>query len=174
MTHVRSSGPGEHFMPTEPRKRNILLKLAAEGVVPVIGGCAGALIAGAVGGLAVIVVAQSVEKAINLFGRGIVEKWRDWFARANPDERVAAVAELAALPPDAAREEAQEALAEFAPDVDPQDLAIALDYLSSLPHALSRALVRDPSGRTSLPSTVTWDDAPSLLQLLPQDIAPYA
>src|SRR5262249_809438 len=126
--------PAEHFMPTEPRKRNILLKLAAEGVVPVIGGCAGALIAGPVGGLAGIVVKQTVEKAINLFGKGIVEKWRDWFARAEPEVRVAAVAELAALPPEAAREEAQMALAELAPDADPQDLAIALDYLSSLPH----------------------------------------
>jgi serine/threonine protein kinase len=161
-------------MPTDRKKRNVLLKLAAEGVVPVIGGCAGALIAGPVGGLAGIVVAQSVEKAINLFGKGIVEKWREWFATATPDDRAAAVAELAALPPDAAREEALAELAELAPDADPRDLAVALDYLSSLPKSLGRALVPDQTGRMSLPATITWDDAHSLLQLLPQDVAPYA
>jgi hypothetical protein len=75
--------------------------------VPVIGGCAGALIAGPVGGLAGVVVAQSVEKAINLFGKGIVEKWREWFATATPEDRAQAAAELAALAPDVARDEAR-------------------------------------------------------------------
>jgi serine/threonine protein kinase len=161
-------------MPTDRKKRNILLRLAAEGVVPVIGGCAGALIGGPVGGLAGVVVAQSVEKAINLFGKGIVERWRAWFAGAAPEERAAAVAELAALPPEAARNEARDALIELAPDADPQDLSVALEYLSSLPKSLSRALVLEVAGQRSLPPTVTWEDTHSLLQLLPQDIPPYA
>src|SRR3954465_6906416 len=48
----------EPVMPTDPKRPNLLLRLAAEGVVPVLGGCAGALTAGPVGGLAGIVVAQ--------------------------------------------------------------------------------------------------------------------
>ncbi|HKB00863.1 MAG TPA: serine/threonine-protein kinase, partial [Gemmataceae bacterium] len=161
-------------MPTDRKKRNILLQLAAEGVVPVIGGCAGAIIGGPVGGLAGVVVAQSVEKAINLFGKGIVEKWRAWFVGARPEERAEAVADLAVLPPQAAREKAREMLIELAPDAEPHDLSIALEYLSSLPRSLSRALVLDLAGQKSLPPTVTWDDEHSLLQLLPQDIPPYA
>src|SRR5262245_41976604 len=164
----------EQVMPTDRKKRNILLQLAAEGVVPVIGGCAGAIIGGPVGGLAGVVVAQSVEKAINLFGKGIVEKWRAWFVGARPEERAEAVADLAVLPPQAAREKAREMLIELAPDAEPHDLSIALEYLSSLPRSLSRALVLDLAGQKSLPPTVTWDDEHSLLQLLPQDIPPYA
>ena len=85
-------------MPDADPKRNVLLRLAAEGVVPVLGGCAGALAGGPGGGVAGVAVGQAVERAINLFGRGIVERWRAWFAhnRAAAD---AAVAALAALPP---------------------------------------------------------------------------
>jgi serine/threonine protein kinase len=155
------------------KKRNVLLKLAAEGMVPVIGGCAGALIGGPVGGAAGVIVEQSIEKAINRFGRGIVEKWRGWFAKAGPEERAEAVTELAALSPEASRQQARELLIELAPDAAPQDLSFALDYLSALPHSLNRALIFDVSGRMSLPTTVTWEDSHSLLQLLPQDIPPY-
>src|SRR5262245_24040907 len=57
------SRPGSS-MSTEPKKRNVLMYLAAEGVVPVLGGCAGALIAGPQGGIVGLVVGQAVEKAI--------------------------------------------------------------------------------------------------------------
>src|SRR5262245_16817403 len=119
------------------RRRDVLLRLAAEGMVPVIGGCARALVGGPGG----VIVGRSVEMAINRFGRGIVETWRGWFAKAGPEERADAVAELAALSPEAARREARELLIELAPDAAPQDLAFAVDYLSSLPHALGRALI---------------------------------
>ena len=160
-------------MSTEPKKRNVLMYLAAEGVVPVLGGCAGALIAGPQGGLVGLVVGQAVEKAINLFGKGIVAKWHAWFAAATPDERAAAVAALAALPPAEARAEAKDALAELAPDALPEDLAVALDYLTVLPGSVDRALVPDPGGQKSLPATITFDDAQALLPLLPQDVPPY-
>ena len=39
------------------KKRPVLLRLAAEGVVPVLGGCAGALAGGPEGGLAVMALA---------------------------------------------------------------------------------------------------------------------
>ncbi len=61
-------------MGAEPKKRNVLLYLAAEGVVPVLGGCAGALAAGPEGGVAGVAVGRAVEKAVNLFGKGIVER----------------------------------------------------------------------------------------------------
>jgi serine/threonine protein kinase len=160
-------------MSTEPKKRNVLMYLAAEGVVPVLGGCAGALIAGPGGGVVGLVVGQAVEKAINLFGKGIVEKWQAWFAAASPEERAAAVAELAALPPADARAEAQDALAELAPDAQPEDLAVALDYLTVLPGSVDRALVPEPGGQKSIPATITFNDPQALLPLLPQDVPPY-
>ncbi|HVK11170.1 MAG TPA: serine/threonine-protein kinase [Gemmataceae bacterium] len=160
-------------MSTEPKKRNVLMYLAAEGVVPVLGGCAGALIAGPQGGIVGLVVGQAVEKAINLFGKGIVEKWHAWFAAATPEERAAAVAELAALPPADARAEARDVLSELAPDARPEDLAVALDYLSVLPRSVDRALVPEPGGQKSMPATITFHDPQALLPLLPQDVPPY-
>ena len=141
--------------------------------MPVLGGCAGALIAGPHGGVIGLVVGQAVEKAINLFGKGIVEKWQAWFAAATPEERAAAVSELAALPPADAREEAKSALAELAPDAQPEDLAVALDYLTVLPRSVDRALVPEPGGQKSLPATLTFNDPQGLLPLLPQDLPPY-
>ena len=61
-------------MPEPKKRRNVLLYLAAEGVIPVLGGCAGALAGGPVAGLAGVAVGKAVEKAINLFGQGIVER----------------------------------------------------------------------------------------------------
>src|SRR5262245_29213225 len=38
---------------------------------------------------------------------------------------------------------------------------------------MSRAMVVDLAGQRSVPATVTWDEAQTLLQLLPRDIPPY-
>ena len=153
-------------------KRNILLYLAAEGVVPVLGGCAGALAGGPTGGLAGVAVGHAVEKAINLFGRGIVERWRAWFA-AHPKDAIAAVAELAAVPVAEARAEARSIFLDLAPAADDLDLAMALEFVSAIPRAASRALVPAADGTRSLPATVALDDPRSLLQLLPEDMPPY-
>jgi len=152
---------------------NILLKLAAEGIAPVIAGCANALTANPAGPRTRTAIAEPAT-AIDLFGRGIVEKWREWFAAASPDERAAASAELAELAPAAVREQAQRALAEHTSDAEPRDLSIALEYLCSLPTSMSRAMVLDLAGQRSMPATVSWDEAHTLLQLLPQEIPPYA
>lgn len=154
-------------------RRNVLFYLAAEGVIPVLGGCAGALIGGPSAGIAGVAVGHAVDKAINLFGRGIVERWRAWFAR-NPTEAASALAELAALPVTQARAEAKGILLDLAPDVATPDLSLAVEFLSAIPRAIDRALVPDPTGKTrSLPPTVSFDDPRSLLQLLPEDVPPY-
>ena len=54
-------------MPSPEVRRGFLLHLAAEGMVPVLGGCAGALLGGPEGGVAGVAVGQVVEKAINFF-----------------------------------------------------------------------------------------------------------
>ncbi|MDB5313196.1 MAG: Serine/threonine protein kinase [Gemmataceae bacterium] len=157
----------------EPEKRpNVLFYLAAEGVIPVLGGCAGALAGGPSAGIAGVAVGHVVEKAINLFGRGIVERWRGWFAR-NPGAAQAAVVELAALPPAGARAEAKSIILELAPAAAAIDLSLAVEFLSAIPCAVDRALVPDPAGGRSLPPTVAFDDPRSLLQLLPENVPPY-
>ena len=70
MQHLRGAGP----LP-KPRAHPWLLQLAVEGVIPVIGGCAGVLAGGAAGGMIGIVAGQMAEKAINFFGKGIVGRW---------------------------------------------------------------------------------------------------
>src|SRR4029078_1818524 len=78
----------EPSMSDQP-KRGVLLALAAEGMVPVLGGCAGALAggpeAGGGGGLVGVAVGQAVEKVINFFGGRIVYHWGEWF-RAQPEK----------------------------------------------------------------------------------------
>src|SRR5437016_1800970 len=160
-------------MPEPEKRRNVLLYLAAEGMIPVLGGCAGALAGGPVGGIAGIAVGQVLEKAINLFGRGIVERWRLWFAK-HPQAAQAAVAELAALPPAEAHKEARSIVLDLAPDAAAADIDLAVEFLSAIPKAVDRALVPNPTGEgRSLPPTVSFDDARSLLQLLPEDVPPY-
>ena len=41
-----------------------------------------------------------------------------------------------------------------APDARPEDLAVALDYLSVLPRSVDRALVPEPGGQKSMPATI--------------------
>jgi serine/threonine protein kinase len=161
-------------MSAEPKRRGLLLALAAEGVVPVVGGCAGALAGGPEAGLAGVAVGQAVEKVINLFGGRIVQRWCAWFRGQPPDVQQKALTELAALTPEEARQEAEEALDRLAPEARPEDRSIALDYLSLLPGALDRALPRDPAtGRRSLPPTVSFDEPQLMLSLLPVSLPPY-
>src|SRR4051812_9814852 len=103
------------------KPRGVLMTLAAEGVIPILGGCAGALAAGPEGGAIGVVVGQVVEKAINFFGVRIVKRWEQWFRDQPEPARVAALAELAALTPEQARQQAGDALREHAPDADPAD-----------------------------------------------------
>jgi serine/threonine protein kinase len=160
-------------MPSPEVRRGFLLHLAAEGMIPVLGGCAGALAGGPEIGLVGVAVGQVVEKAINFFGARIVQRWCEWFRAQPPEVRQAALAELAALTPEEAREEAAAALDRLAPDASPEDRSVALEYLSIIPGALDRALPRSTGGQRSLAPTVTFDEPQLLLQLLPADRPPY-
>ncbi len=158
-------------MPNPEFPRGFLLHLAAEGMIPVLGGCAGAMAGSSEVGR--VAVGQAVEKAINFFGARIVERWCRWFRDQPPEVRQAALADLAALTPEEAREEAAAALDRLAPDASPEDRSVALEYLSIIPGALDRALPRTPGGGLSLPPTATFDEPQLLLQLLPADRPPY-
>lgn len=158
-----------------PQSPNVLLRLAAEGVVPVLGGCAGALAGGSPeAGLAGVAVGHVVEKAVNLFGRGIVEQWVGWFAVRPPAEAVAAVSQLVTLTPADARDQARSILLDLAPNADVVDIDLAVEYLAAVPRAVDRAMVPEPhgTGRT-VPPTVSLADPRALLQLLPEDVPPY-
>src|SRR5262245_22647580 len=104
-------------MAEQPR-RGVLLALAAEGVIPVVGGCAGALAggpeAGVVGGMVGVAVGQAVEKVINFFGARIVDRWGGWFRKQPPEVQQQALAELASLPPEEARQQASALLDQLA------------------------------------------------------------
>ena len=157
---------------------NILLRLAAEGVVPILGAAAGGaanVAAGEAGPMIGMAVEKGVEKAVNIFGKGIVAHWRAWFARRPKAEVEAAVSELAQLTPGQAREQARSILLELAPQADAKKLDLALDYLSAVPHSVDRALVLDPArgAERSLPFAIELDDERSLLQLLPDDVPPF-
>ncbi len=155
--------------------RSPLLRLAVEAVVPVLGGCAGVLAGGAEGGLAGVVVGQVAEKAINLFGQHIVKRWLEWLRGKPRGVQVAALAQLAEVLPEVARNEVAAALQEQAPQASPADRQVAIDYLGAIPRSVRRSLLTDcaAAGRI-LPPTVSADDSLSLLRLLPVDLPPYS
>jgi serine/threonine protein kinase len=151
-----------------------LLRLAVEGVIPVLGGCAGALVAGPEGGLAGVALGQVTEKAINFFGQRVARKWAEWFRGQPPATRAAALAELAELPPEEARRQVAAALEQLAPGASPEDREVAGDYLGAIPGSVRRTLLTDQaSGRRTLPPTVSLDDPHALLRLLPTNVPPY-
>src|SRR5262245_52639194 len=110
------------------RKRGFLLTLAAEAIAPAVVGCARAL-AGAPAGAAAV-LGQPAPRAISFFGQHIVRGWADWLRGQPRAVQIAAVAELADLPPDRARREAAEAVDRLAPDAAPEDRAAAVEFLS--------------------------------------------
>jgi len=155
------------------------MNLAAEGIVPVLGGCAGALAGGpeggVVGGMMGIAVGQTVEKVINFFGGRIVQGWCGWFRKQSPEEQQKALSELASMPVEEARKEAEVLIDKLVLEpLKPGDREVAISYLALLPSALDRALPRDPAGLRSLPPTVSLDEPQQLLSLLPVTLPPYS
>ncbi len=157
------------------RQRGFLLALAAEGIAPTIAGCAGALAAGPIGGVAGVVVGQVVERAINFFGPRIVESWTSWLNGQPKSVQLSAIEQLAELTPSKARADASAALARLAPaEASPEDCALALEYLCAIPRAVQRSLVPDvQTGGLTLPSYQNPQDPHVLLRMLPTDAPPY-
>jgi serine/threonine protein kinase len=161
-------------MVTVAARRGVLMNLAVEGILPVIGGCAGALVAGPEAGFAGAAAGQVLEKAINFFGERIVRLWAGWFKGKKPVECQVALAELAAVPPDEARRQAVAAVEELAPDAAAVDKSRAVEYLAAIPACVQRSMVPDRvSGGLTMPPTMKVDDPHALLQLLPIDVPPY-
>jgi serine/threonine protein kinase len=162
-------------MPAPDPPRGILLDLAAQGLIPVLGGCAGALAGGPEGGIAGVAVGQVVEKAINFFGARIVRTWYDWLRGQPVEVREAAFSELAALSQQEAKQQAEAAIDRLAPDASAEDKSVAVEYLASIPRALDKALpLERADGKRELPPTVTFLEQPlDLLPLLPADAPPY-
>jgi len=154
------------------RKRGFLLNLAAEAIAPVVGGCAKALAGGAA--QAAGVIGQMVERAINFFGQRIAWRWADWMRGQHRSAQLAAVADLADLPPDRVRQEVAEAIDEVAPDAAPEDRTVAVEYLCAVQRSVQRSLVLDQvTGAMTLPIGQAPDDPSALLRLLPTDVPPY-
>jgi hypothetical protein len=150
-------------------RRGVLLKLAAEGVLPVLGGCAGVVMAGAA-------VGQGVQKAINYFGGPVVQRWSQWLRGQPSATRLAAVVDLGSVTPEEARREATVALEQLAPDASAADRSAAVEYLAAIPCAVQQSLVSDPAtgGKTmTVPPALSLDDARTLIRLLPTDVPPY-
>jgi serine/threonine protein kinase len=150
----------------------ILLRLAAEGIVPVLNGCAAALAGNFGKGMA---EAKPAEKAINFFGARIVERWRDWFQGQPEPARLTALSDLAALSDEQARNQAESLLKELAPHAEAADLTFALEYLAALPRTVNRVLLFDSGTRQHSASiSLSFNEPQALMQLLPVDVPPYA
>jgi serine/threonine protein kinase len=122
-----------------------------------------------------LLAGQAAEKAINLFGLRIVERWLPWLRQLPRETQLAAVSGLADLVPEVARGEAAAALEQQAPQASPADRQAAVEYLGAIPRSVRRSLLSDRErGGRALPPTVTLDHPLSLLALLPADLPPYS
>src|SRR5262245_44683637 len=137
------------------RQRGFLLTLAAEGIAPLIPGCADAL---------------PLDRAINRFGPPIVERWREWMRGQSPGLWSSSLNELAELSAAKTRTEVAAVLDRPGPEASPADRAAAEEYLCAIPRSVQRGLVLDPAtGGFTLPRGASPDSVASLLALLPLD-----
>ena len=151
----------------------ILLKLAVEGIQPVLSGCARAL--GANHGEGGVTAGRAIEKAINFFGARIVERWQPWFHGQPESAGLQALVELAQLSDEQARNQAEALLKELAPAADLADLSVGLEYLAAVPRTVNRVLLYDSNTRQHSASiSLSFDEPQALMQLLPVDLPPFA
>jgi serine/threonine protein kinase len=170
-------------MPAEkpPDGKGYLLRLAMDAIAPLVGGCAGVLagvgvglVAGpAAGGAAAVAAGGAVNRAIDYFGPDIASRWFGWLRGRPPAEQEARVCELEAMPPAAILETARRELQKSAPRASAKDIERAAEYLSAIPAAVRRSMVRSRDGTKSLSRAVSLAAPDLLLQLLPTDAPPY-
>ena len=142
-----------------------LLHQAVEAIVPVVGGCAAALVDRGCGDAQLgRAVGEGLERAVEYFGKRIAERWLESYETQSPHEQREALEELAAMPADEARRHAESFLADLHFSFAEQDEEAALDYLTALPELL----------RGTLTFKSSLADAASLLRLLPGYEPPYA
>jgi serine/threonine protein kinase len=173
-------------MPNDKKDfRSRLLEEAVRAIAPLIGGCAGvmagpaeAAVGAAVGMALKSKIGQAMsfvaEKAFECFAPGIVGRWLEWMRGKPRAEQLEAITELGTLPAAEARREAAEAIDQLAPDANPADKEIALEYIAAIPSAAARSLVLDKaSGTLTVSHAISPDSRQSLLQLLPTNLPPY-
>ena len=162
-------------MPEGINPGRFLLELAADGIAPVIGGCAGALVAGPAGAGGGAVVGHVVEKAINYFGPKIVERWLAWLRGQPKNVQIEAVSKLGSVSADEARQVAKSILGQKATQASAEDLSLTLEYIAAIPEVVQQSLVLDLStGGMTFPPSLLLGSPQSLMQLLPTDAPPYA
>jgi serine/threonine protein kinase len=147
-----------------------LIHLAAEGMAPVIAGCAGSLAAQVKSEGA----GHFPVKGIDYFGPRIIEKWLGDVRGRPQAEQLAMLSSLATLSAADGRQEAAAAVDRAATGASPEDRAIAVEYLAAIPLSVRRSLVPDAgSGRLILPPTFTTDNEGAFYRLLPADVPPF-
>lgn len=153
-----------------------LLREAVGAIAPFIGGCAGVLIGRQLGHSGMgRALGGGIERALDYFGKRIVERWLQETADQPAEERQRALEELAALPPEEARRETAALLDDLHLSLIDEDREVALDYLTAIPQILSRTLAHGTgTGRGNSVAADSFADAASLLRLLPRDVPPYA
>jgi serine/threonine protein kinase len=150
----------------------MLIHLAAEGIVEVLGGCAGALAQGAredgKGSK------PGAQRGIDYFGPHIIKRWLHELGPQARAEQLAILTGLAAMRPAESGRAAATAIKQVAPKTSSEDQAIAVEYLTAIPLSVRRAMVPDPAtGCMTLPPTLSTDIEGSFLRLLPADVPPF-
>lgn len=153
-----------------------LLREAVGAIAPFIGGCAGVLIGRQLGHSGMgRAIGGGIERALDYFGKRIVDRWLQETAGQSDEERQQALEELAALPPAEARRETEALLDDLHLSLIDEDRELALDYLTAIPQILSRTLARGAGTAGGLSARrASFADPDSLLRLLPRDVPPYA
>jgi WD40 repeat protein len=158
----------------ESKDPGTLIRLAAQGIGPVIAGCAGMLAAGFRGRPADSSPHRVQLKGISYFGPHIVAQWLTELKPRPVEEQVEALVELAGLGAAASRDFATSAVAELAATANPEDKILAVEYLTAIPLAVRRSLVADPTtGQLSVFPTFGADHERGLLRILPADVPPF-
>src|SRR5262249_3243003 len=137
-------------MSTTAEKSGVLLHLAVEAILPVLPGCAEALLKKA---------SSNGEKPIQRFGKRILERWEQWFRDQPNRRRLAALEEIPALSAGEVRQRAAVELEKLAPAAKPEDRAAAVDYLAIVPQYFDEVILpaEAPDGDCSLPETVNLE-----------------
>jgi serine/threonine protein kinase len=154
--------------PAESAKR--FLSLAAEGMAPIIPGCANVLAAGSKAGDRP--AGQLQLKGIDYFGPRILERWVAAVQATEAGDPTESLVLLARLPADQTHAAASAAVDTVAPGAAPADKLVAVEYLTAIPLSLRRSLMIDPATRQ--PTLLrSGSDNDTLLRVLPADVPPF-
>jgi WD40 repeat protein len=152
----------------------LLVQLAAEGIATVIGGCSKVLNSGVKPPTLPPGLPSTPIKGINYFGPHIINRWITGLGSSSPLERIETLVQLSSMPVADSRREASQAVDQFAPDANPEDKTMAVEYLSAIPLSVRRALIPDrDTGRLTLPPTLPGDLERAWIRLLPPDVPPF-